>query len=93
VERLKLASAVFEVKSGLSRGELLAYPDILAHPVFDNHLQGPRSTPKAMRVWSLLDSRGTRVVELFCGLHTWFDCVVWTRTQRRWMIWTDETLG
>ncbi|KAF8841801.1 hypothetical protein BDN67DRAFT_966699 [Paxillus ammoniavirescens] len=67
VERLKLASAVFEVKSGLSRGELLAYPDILAHPVFDNLLPGPMFYTKAMRVWSLFDSHGTSVVELFGG--------------------------
>ncbi|KIJ12787.1 hypothetical protein PAXINDRAFT_101010 [Paxillus involutus ATCC 200175] len=66
VERLKLASAVFEVKSGLSRGELLAYPDILAHPVFDNLIPGPMFYSKAMRVWSLYDSHGTRVVALFC---------------------------
>ncbi|KIJ10792.1 hypothetical protein PAXINDRAFT_42323, partial [Paxillus involutus ATCC 200175] len=66
VERLKLASAVFEVKWGLSRGELLAYPDILAHPVFDNHLPGSTFYSEYTRVWSLLDSCGTRVVELFC---------------------------
>ncbi|KIK91605.1 hypothetical protein PAXRUDRAFT_830693 [Paxillus rubicundulus Ve08.2h10] len=65
VERLKLASAAFEVKLGLWRGELLAHPDILAHPVFDKLLRGPTFS-KAIRVWSLLDSYGTRVVEVFC---------------------------
>ncbi|KIJ10785.1 hypothetical protein PAXINDRAFT_101915 [Paxillus involutus ATCC 200175] len=64
VERLKLASAVFEVKLGSSRGELLTYPDIMAHPVFDGHF---RRHGKALRVWSLIDSRGNRVVELLRG--------------------------
>ncbi|KIJ10782.1 hypothetical protein PAXINDRAFT_85538, partial [Paxillus involutus ATCC 200175] len=69
VRRLKLASAVFEVKSGSRRGGLLVYPDLLAHPVFAHHLAGPTAMfySKPMGVWSLLDNRGNRIVELFCG--------------------------